>query len=61
VITEEKETQKKAELMISEAKKRFLFLDLETIQQVVLYRLEGEIIEGEEINNSTMNQLKIGY
>jgi len=43
-------TQQKAEQMIREAQQRFPFMDLETIQQVVLYRLEGEMIEGDEIN-----------
>ena len=51
-------TQQKAEQMIREAQTRFPFLDLETIQQVVLYRLEGEMIEGDEINNFYYESVK---
>ena len=43
-------TRLKAESMIREAQSRFPFLDLETIQAVVIYRLEGEMVEGDEIN-----------
>ena len=51
-------TQAKAHQMINEAQQRFPMLDLETIQAVVIYRLEGEMIEGDEINEFYYQSVK---
>ena len=53
-----KKTQVKAEQMILNAQQRFPFMDLETIQAVVIYRLEGEMIEGDEINEFYYQSVK---
>ena len=44
------ETKKYANKLIEDAQTRFFRLDLETIQHIVLFRLEGERIEGDIIN-----------
>ena len=51
-------TKAKAHNLIREAQHRFPFLDLETIQQVVIFRLEGERIEGDEINEFYYESVK---
>ena len=53
-------TRQKAESMILDAQNRFRqhLTDLETIQAIVLYRLEGERIEGDEINDFYYESVK---
>lgn len=51
-------TKAKAQAMIREAQDRFPFLDLETIQAVVIFRLEGEMIKGDEINEFYYESVK---
>ena len=51
-------TRQKAEAMIIDCQDRFPFLNLETIQAIVLYRLEGERIEGDEINDFYYESVK---
>ena len=52
------ETRVKAETMINDCQQRFSFLDLQTIQLIVLYRLEGERIEGDVINDFYYESVK---
>lgn len=47
-----------AEQLIVDCQQRFPFMDLETIQQVVLYRVEALVIEGDVINEFYYTSLK---
>jgi hypothetical protein len=57
-MKEKSTTQKRAESLIREAQERFPFVDLETIQHICLFRLEGEMFEGDEINEFYYSSVK---
>ena len=50
--------KEQAALLIEDAQERFPFMDLETIQLVVLYMLEHKRIEGDVINDFYYESLK---
>jgi hypothetical protein len=57
-MKEKSTTQKRAESLIREAQSRFPFVDLETIQHICLFRIEGEMIEGDVINEFYYSSVK---
>ena len=50
--------QEEANRLMQDASQRFPFMDLETLQMVVLYRIEALVIEGDIINEFYYTSLK---